>query len=146
MEFCSTAVVIIRWPRASSIRADSSAAGRKAQRSLATRTRTGRRASSMFTAGPRRAAFLAQSDTGPALRLVVVHQRTAVASREDQHPGTLIADVSGWAGIPEARGDPGGLGQDVVTAVGDLAQLFDRFVEVAALGAVPRVAVPGGAL
>ena len=92
--------------------------------------------------------FLAQSDTGPALRLVVVHRRTAVASREDQHPGTdqLIADVSGWAGIPEARGDPGGLGQDVVTAVGDLAQLFDRFVEVAALGGVPASAVPGGAL
>jgi hypothetical protein len=33
-------------------------------------------------------------------------------------------------------------GQDVVAAVGDLAQLLDRFVEVAALGGVPH----GGAV
>jgi hypothetical protein len=46
-----------------------------------------------------------------------------VARREDEHAGTdqLIADVSGWAGIPGARSDPGGLGQDVVAADGDLA-------------------------
>jgi hypothetical protein len=35
-----------------------------------------------------------------------------------------------------------GFGQDVVAAVGDLAQLLDRFVEVAALGGVPH----GGAV
>jgi hypothetical protein len=49
--------------------------------------------------------------------------------------------MSGWAGIPGARGDPGGLSQDVVTAVGDLAQLFDGFVEAATPGAY-LIAVP----
>ena len=40
------------------------------------------------------------------------------------------ATVGCWAGVPGAGGDPGGLGQDVVTAVGDLAQLCDRLVDV----------------
>jgi hypothetical protein len=58
----------------------------------------------------------------------------------DEHPGAdqLIADVSGWACIPGARGDPRSLGQDVVASVGELAQLFDGFVEVSALGGVPH--------
>jgi len=83
------------------------------------------------------------ADPRPTLKLVIVHRQTVFARREDEHPGAdqLIADVAGWAGIPGARGDPGGLGQDVVTAVGDLAQLFYGFVEVAALGGV-RIAVP----
>ena len=38
--------------------------------------------------------------------------------------------MGGWAGIPRARGNPGGLGQNVVTAVSDLPQLFERFVQV----------------
>jgi hypothetical protein len=64
----------------------------------------------------------------------------------DEHPGAdqLIADVGGWAGIPGAGGDASGLGKYVVTAIGDLAQLLDRFVKIAALGGVPhRGAVKG---
>ena len=51
---------------------------------------------------------------------------------EDQHSGAdqLIPDVIGRAGIPRPRRDTCGLGQDVVAAVGDLAHLFDRFVQV----------------
>jgi hypothetical protein len=48
------------------------------------------------------------------------------------------------AGLPGAGSDAGGLGQDVVTAVGDLAQLLDGFIQVAAFGGVPhRGAVKG---
>jgi hypothetical protein len=51
------------------------------------------------------------------------------ATSKDEHPGTdqLIPDVTGWAGISGARSETGGLGQNVVTAVGELAQLFDGF-------------------
>ena len=49
--------------------------------------------------------------------------------------------MSGWAGIPGACGDPGGLGQDVVKAVGDIAQFDGGFVEVARLAAY-GIAVP----
>ena len=35
--------------------------------------------------------------------------------------------MGGWTGIPRARRDTGGLGQDVVAAVGYLAQLFEKF-------------------
>jgi hypothetical protein len=67
---------------------------------------------------------------------------TSAASRQDEHPG---ADQWEWpAGIPRPGSNARGLGQDVVTAVGDLAQLFDRFVKVAALCGVPhRRAVKG---
>jgi hypothetical protein len=60
-------------------------------------------------------------------KLVVVQRQTAAATGEDEHPGAdqFIADVDGWAGTPRARGNPGGLGQNVITAVSDLAQLFD---------------------
>ncbi len=66
----------------------------------------------------------------------------------DEHPSAdqLIADVSGWAGVPGAGGDASGLGEDVVTAVGELAQLFDGFVKVAALGGVPHCGAVEGAV
>jgi hypothetical protein len=54
----------------------------------------------------------------------------------------LIADVSVWAGVPGADSDTSGLGEDVVTTIGDLARLLDGFVEVAAFGGVPH----GGAV
>jgi hypothetical protein len=57
-----------------------------------------------------------------------------MVSGEDEHPGTdqLISDVSGRAGIPRTRCDACSLGKDVVAAIGDLTQLLDGFVEVAA--------------
>jgi hypothetical protein len=66
------------------------------------------------------------SHSAPALQLAVVERHTAAACRGYEHPGAdqFIADMTGWAGIPGARCDPGGLGEDVVTAVGDLAQLL----------------------
>jgi hypothetical protein len=47
---------------------------------------------------------------------------------EDEHPSAdqLIANVSGRAGIPRP-GDACSLGKDVVSAIGDIAQLLDRF-------------------
>jgi hypothetical protein len=54
--------------------------------------------------------------------------------------------MSRWAGVPGSRGDPGGFSQHVVAAVGDLAQLVDRFVEVAAFGGVPRCGAVKGAV
>ena len=80
------------------------------------------------------------TDPCPALLLVIVEWESATASGEDQHRGTdqLIADVSGRAGIPRPGSDASGLGKDVVAAIGDLAQLLNGFVEVAALGGVPH--------
>ena len=81
-----------------------------------------------------------ESDPGPALQLVVVERQAATVSGDDEHPGgdQLIANVSGRPGIPRPRGDARSLGEDVVAAIGDLAQLLDGFVEVAALGGVPH--------
>lgn len=66
------------------------------------------------------------------------------ASGEDEHPGCdqLMADMRGRPGMPRTCLNAGGLGQDVVAVVGDLAELFDCFIEVAELGGVP----PGGAV
>jgi hypothetical protein len=73
-----------------------------------------------------------ESHSGPARQLVIVHRHTPAATGEDEHAGCdqLIADVGGWAGVPGACGDAGGLGQDVVAAIGDL-------------GAAPRLHRPG---
>jgi hypothetical protein len=55
-----------------------------------------------------------------------------------------MADVSGRAGVPTPGSDARGLGQDVVAAIGDLAQLLDGFIEATAFGGVPhRDAVEG---
>jgi hypothetical protein len=64
------------------------------------------------------------------LQLVIVERQPSAVSRDDEHPGAdqLIADMGGWSGIPGAGGDPGGLGKDVVTAVGDLAQLLNGLI------------------
>src|SRR5215204_6556485 len=69
-------------------------------------------------------------------------------TREDQHSGAdqLVAHMGGWTGIPRARSDPGSFGQDVVTALGDLAQIFDCFVQVAALGGVSHCSAVEGAV
>jgi hypothetical protein len=50
--------------------------------------------------------------------------------------------MSGRAGIPEPGSDAGSLGKDVVTAIGDLAQLLNGFIQVAALRGSPH----GGAV
>jgi hypothetical protein len=45
----------------------------------------------------------------------------------------FMANVCGRPCVPRSRGDPCGLGQDVVAAIGDVSEFLDRFVEVAAL-------------
>ncbi len=44
--------------------------------------------------------------------------------------------MRGRARMPEACGEPGRLRQDVVAAIGDLAQLLNAFVQVAAFGGI----------
>jgi hypothetical protein len=67
------------------------------------------------------------ADSCPTLKLVIVQRESLTHAGEDQHSSAdqLIADVSGRAGIPISGSDASGLGQDVVTAIGDLAQLFE---------------------
>jgi hypothetical protein len=79
----------------------------------------------------------------PALELSIVEWDAVAAAGEDQHRGAdqLIADVSGRTGVPRPGSDAGGLGKDVVTAIGDLAQFLDGFVQVARSAAY-RIAVP----
>jgi hypothetical protein len=48
-----------------------------------------------------------------------------------------MADVS-WPGVPEPGGDTCSLSQDIVAAIGDLAQLLDGLIQVAAFGGVPH--------
>jgi hypothetical protein len=78
----------------------------------------------------------AHSQFGPPLQLVIVQRESATASGKDQHPGAdqFIADVSGPTAYQGPGNDPSDLGKDVVTAVGELAQLLDGFVEVAPFG------------
>jgi hypothetical protein len=54
----------------------------------------------------------------------------------------LMANVCGRPGVPRSRGDPCGLGQDVVTAIGNVSEFLDRFIKAAAFGGVPH----GGAM
>ena len=54
--------------------------------------------------------------------------------------------MSGRAGVRRPSSNACGFGQDVVAAIGDLAQLFDRFIEVASLGGVPHRAAVKGAV
>jgi hypothetical protein len=63
-----------------------------------------------------------------------------MVSGDDEHPGTdqLIADMCGRPRILRPGSDASSFGKDVVAAVSYLAQLFDGFVEVAALGCIPH--------
>ena len=67
---------------------------------------------------------------------------------EDQHSGAdqLMPDVSGRVGVPISCSDACGLGQDVVAAIGDLAQLLDGFIEAAAFGGLPHGGAVEGAV
>jgi hypothetical protein len=54
--------------------------------------------------------------------------------------------VSGRAGVPRPGSDACSLGKYVVTAIGDLAQLLDGFIQVAAFGGVPHGGAVEGAV
>ena len=49
-----------------------------------------------------------------------------------------MADTGGRPRVPRPGSDACSLSQDVVAAIGDLAQLLDGFVEVAAFDGVPH--------
>jgi hypothetical protein len=68
----------------------------------------------------------------------MVERESATTSGEDQHPGAdqFIANMGGWAGVPRPGSDACSLRKDVVTAIGNLAQLLNGFIEVAALRGV----------
>jgi hypothetical protein len=55
-----------------------------------------------------------------------------------------MADVRRRAGVTSS--DASGLGQDVVAAIGDLAQLLDGFIKELRRSAAYRMAVPWTAL
>jgi hypothetical protein len=66
-----------------------------------------------------------------------------VAASHDQHSGSdqLMTDMGGRPRVPGTGGDACGLSEHMVAAIGDLTQLGDGLVKVAA-SAVYRIAVP----
>ena len=70
-------------------------------------------------------------------------RHTVAAAGHDQHAGSieLIAELGGRAGVPRPGRNTANLGQDGITAVGDLAELRDRLGEVT-FSAACRMAVP----
>jgi hypothetical protein len=57
----------------------------------------------------------------------------------DQHSGghQLMTDMRGQPRVSGTRGDAGRFGEHMIMAIGDLSQLGDGVVEVAAFGGVP---------
>jgi hypothetical protein len=54
--------------------------------------------------------------------------------------------MGGGPRVPRPGGDPGSLGKDVVAVIGNLAQLLDGLIQVAALGGVPHCGAVKGAV
>ena len=90
------------------------------QRFLAIRWRCHCRRCLGFTVPRYVISYPAQTRLWSTAPVVVIQRQTATASGEDQHPGgdQLMANVCGRPGVPRSRGDPSGLGQDVVSAIG----------------------------
>jgi hypothetical protein len=73
------------------------------------------------------------SPAGPSSTADGHAYHTNKVTPRSQRKVTAGIPVAPWAGS-----DPGGLGEDVITAIGDLAQLLNGFIQVAALGDVPH--------
>ena len=65
------------------------------------------------------------ADPGPAFQFVIVERRAVAAPSHDQHSGgdQLVADMGRWPGVPGPGGDASSLGEYVVAAVSDFAEL-----------------------
>jgi hypothetical protein len=68
-----------------------------------------------------------ETNTRPPLQLNIVKRPTRTVAGQDQHNDSyqLMPDTGNRGGVPRAGRDAGRLSQDVVVAVGDLAQLGD---------------------
>jgi hypothetical protein len=71
-----------------------------------------------------------------------------MAAGHDQHSGgyQLMPDVSGGPGVPGTGGNANSFGEDVIAAIGDLAELGNGCGQVMLFGWRGRQAVPCKAL
>jgi hypothetical protein len=77
-------------------------------------------------------------DPRPALKFVVVQWDTAATRGKDEHAGgdQLVTDMCCRAGVPGSGCDAGSFGQDLITAIRDVAEFGNRCGQVTLLGGV----------